>query len=47
MLALTGFALAVFLFATGAPGGGFLAAVGAVLALATVGDFAGSGDRPD
>ncbi|MEU7825592.1 DUF3040 domain-containing protein [Catellatospora sp. NPDC049133] len=44
-LALTGFALAVFLFATGTPGGGFLAAVGAVLALATVGDgFAGTGD---
>ncbi|GAB4050967.1 DUF3040 domain-containing protein [Catellatospora paridis] len=37
-LSLTGFALAVFLFATGAPGGGFLAALGAVLALAAVGD---------
>lgn len=44
-LGLTGFALAVFLFAAGTPGGGFLAALGAVLALATIGDgFANTGD---
>ncbi|WP_144123885.1 DUF3040 domain-containing protein [Catellatospora sichuanensis] len=44
-LGLTGFAVAVALFAAGAPGGGFVAALGAVLALATIGDgFSGPGD---
>ncbi|MEV0456608.1 DUF3040 domain-containing protein [Catellatospora methionotrophica] len=42
-LALTGCAVALFLFSVGAPGGGFLAALGAVLALVTIGD--GFGNR--
>ncbi|WP_155373877.1 DUF3040 domain-containing protein [Catellatospora vulcania] len=37
-LGLAGFALALGLFAAGAPGGGLIAALGAVLTLVTIGD---------